>query len=196
VLSLLLEKPGEVVTREELRRCLWPSDVFVDFDHGLNKSIQKLREVLGDSAVSPRYIETIPRVGYRFIAPVSGATALLEPESDVEIAPQQDLPAMAAPARTPGIQKAIWILIACCIAVVALAGVLLIHRRFQALEAIQSLAVLPLDNLSGDPGQEYLADGMTDEMITRLAKDSNLTIGLLRRRSCGRCSRSAHQSRS
>lgn len=171
-----MEKPGEVVTREELRRCLWPSDVFVDFDHGLNKSIQKLREVLGDSAVSPRYIETIPRVGYRFIAPVSGATALLEPESDVEIAPQQDLPAMAAPARTPGIQKAIWILIACCIAVVALAGVLLIHRRFQALEAIQSLAVLPLDNLSGDPGQEYLADGMTDEMITRLAKDSNLNI--------------------
>src|SRR5579863_8921570 len=68
VLSLLLETPGEIVTREEFRRRLWSSDVFVDFDHGLNKSIQKLRDALGDSAGSPRYIETIPRIGYRFIA--------------------------------------------------------------------------------------------------------------------------------
>src|SRR5271154_4953419 len=70
VLLLLLEVPGEIVTREEFRRRLWSSDVFVDFDHGLNKSVQKLRDALGDSAGSPRYIETIPRVGYRFIAPV------------------------------------------------------------------------------------------------------------------------------
>ena len=67
VLSLLLEDPGEIVTREEFRRRLWPGDVFVDFDHGLNKSIQKLRDALGDSAGSPRFIETIPRIGYRFI---------------------------------------------------------------------------------------------------------------------------------
>lgn len=78
VLSLLLERSGEIVTREELRRRLWPSDVFVDFDHGLNKSIQKLRDALGDSAGSPRYIETIPRVGYRFIGPVNGAAAIPE----------------------------------------------------------------------------------------------------------------------
>jgi DNA-binding winged helix-turn-helix (wHTH) protein/Tol biopolymer transport system component len=70
LLSVLLERPGEIFSREELHRRLWPSDVFVDFDHGLNKSIQKLREALGDSPASPRYIETIPRVGYRFIAPV------------------------------------------------------------------------------------------------------------------------------
>jgi DNA-binding winged helix-turn-helix (wHTH) protein len=76
VLSLLLVAPGEIVTREEFRRRLWPSDVFVDFDHGLNKSIQKLRDALGDSAGSPRYIETIPRIGYRFIAsPVRGEEA-------------------------------------------------------------------------------------------------------------------------
>jgi DNA-binding winged helix-turn-helix (wHTH) protein len=69
VLFLPLERSGEIVTREDLRRHLWPSDVFVDFDHGLNKSVQKLRDALGDSADSPRYIETIPRIGYRFIAP-------------------------------------------------------------------------------------------------------------------------------
>ena len=75
VLRVLVERPGEIVTREELQRLLWSSDVFVDFDHGLNKSIQKLREALGDSADSPRFIETIPRTGYRFIAPVVGETA-------------------------------------------------------------------------------------------------------------------------
>jgi DNA-binding winged helix-turn-helix (wHTH) protein/Tol biopolymer transport system component len=84
ILSILLERPGEIVTREELRRRLWPSDVFVDFDHGLNKAIQKLRDALGDSAGSPRYVETIPRVGYRFIAPVDGAGTILgaQPETN------------------------------------------------------------------------------------------------------------------
>ena len=88
LLSVLIESPGEIVTREQLRQRLWPSDVFIDFDHGLNKSIQKLRDALGDSADSPRYIETIPRVGYRFIAPVRNGTRPLEPEADIEI-PQQ-----------------------------------------------------------------------------------------------------------
>src|SRR5579862_9895588 len=85
VLSLLLEAPGEIVTREEFRRRLWPSDVFVDFDHGLNKSIQKLRDALGDSAASPRYIETIPRVGYRFIALPNVAGGSVETPSDTAI---------------------------------------------------------------------------------------------------------------
>ncbi len=76
-----LERPGEIVTRDELRQRLWSSDVFVDFDHGLNKSIQKLRDALGDSATSPRYIETIPRVGYRFIAPVRNGTRPLRARS-------------------------------------------------------------------------------------------------------------------
>ena len=75
VLAMLLERPGELVTREQLRQKLWPSDTFVDFDHGLNTAVNKLREVLSDSAASPRYIETLPRRGYRFIYPVeSGAT--------------------------------------------------------------------------------------------------------------------------
>jgi DNA-binding winged helix-turn-helix (wHTH) protein len=85
VLTLLLEAPGEIVTREEFRRRLWPSDVFVDFDHGLNKSIQKLRDALGDSAGSPRYIETIPRIGYRFITLANEANGIVEMPSEAGI---------------------------------------------------------------------------------------------------------------
>src|SRR5438874_4994055 len=73
VLALLLEHPGEVVTREEVQRRLWPADTFVDFDHGLNKAINKIREALGDSAQSPRFVETVARRGYRFLAEVEVA---------------------------------------------------------------------------------------------------------------------------
>jgi TolB-like protein/DNA-binding winged helix-turn-helix (wHTH) protein len=175
VLSLLLERPGEIVTREELRRRLWPSDVFVDFDHGLNKSIQKLRDALGDSAGSPRYIETIPRIGYRFIAPANGARGILELKSYTETPQMQDL-ASAPSVGIAGNRRPRWLLIAACIALGALAAGLLIHWRLRASEPIQSLAVLPLDNLSGDSSQDYFADGMTDELITMLAKDSTLRI--------------------
>jgi TolB-like protein/DNA-binding winged helix-turn-helix (wHTH) protein len=174
-LSLLLERPGEIVTREELRRRLWPSDVFVDFDHGLNKSIQKLRDALGDSAGSPRYIETIPRIGYRFIGPANGATEIGELRSDTNTPQRQNL-ASAPQAGIAGSRRARWLLIAACIALGALAAGWLIRWRLRANEPIQSLAVLPLDNLSGDPSQEYFADGMTDELITMLAKDSTLRI--------------------
>src|ERR1700678_1389732 len=85
LLAVLLERPGEILTRDELRQRLWSSDVFVDFDHGLNKSIQKLRDALGDSATPPRYIETIPRVGYRLIAPVRNGVRPLEPEVAIRI---------------------------------------------------------------------------------------------------------------
>jgi DNA-binding winged helix-turn-helix (wHTH) protein/pimeloyl-ACP methyl ester carboxylesterase len=98
VLSLLLENPGEIVTREEFRRRLWPSDVFVDFDHGLNKSIQKLRDALGDSAGSPRYIETIPRIGYRFIVLANEARGSVEPPSEAGIVELPTAPALP-PAR-------------------------------------------------------------------------------------------------
>src|SRR5271169_331803 len=72
ILIVLLEKPGEIITRDELRSRLWQGDTFVDFDHGLNNAVMKLREVLGDSSENPRFVETIPRRGYRFIAPVAG----------------------------------------------------------------------------------------------------------------------------
>jgi DNA-binding winged helix-turn-helix (wHTH) protein/Tol biopolymer transport system component len=102
LLSVLIESPGEVVTREQLRQRLWPSDVFIDFDHGLNKSIQKLRDALSDSADSPRYIETIPRVGYRFIAPVRNATRSPEPRAEIQIPqPPPIPPAPPASATVP-----------------------------------------------------------------------------------------------
>ena len=109
VLAVLLERPGEILTRDELRQRLWSSDVFVDFDHGLNKSIQKLRDALGDSATSPRYIETIPRVGYRFIAPVRNGARPLEPEVAIKI----DRPAPAPAAQAvAGKQRARWWMLA------------------------------------------------------------------------------------
>ena len=88
LLAVLLERPGEIVTRDELRQRLWPSDVFVDFDHGLNKSVQKLRDALGDSATSPRYIETTPRVGYRFIAPVRNGTPAQASAVEIKVPPR------------------------------------------------------------------------------------------------------------
>lgn len=100
VLSLLLENPGEIVTREEFRRRLWSSDVFVDFDHGLNKSIQKLRDALGDSAGSPRYIETIPRIGYRFITFANEASGIAEVPSEAGIFEQPNAPVLPS-ARFP-----------------------------------------------------------------------------------------------
>jgi len=120
LLALLLERPGEIVTRDELRQRLWASDVFVDFDHGLNKSIQKLRDALGDSATSPRYIQTIPRVGYRFIAPVRNGTRPLEVEPELEM-PRQS-PALPVPPPAAPRTGRKWLLAAAACAVIAGAG--------------------------------------------------------------------------
>jgi len=127
LLSVLVESHGEIVTREQLRQRLWPSDIFIDFDHGLNKSMQKLRDALGDSPVSPRYIETIPRVGYRFIAPVSNGTRPPAPEVDPEIpqAPPPILPPTAAVAASRGTR---WLKLAA--GTVALCGTVAIALYF------------------------------------------------------------------
>lgn len=175
VLSLLVERPGEVVSRKDLHKLLWSSDTFVDFDHGLNKSIQKLRDALGDSPESPRYIETIPRTGYRFIAPVTEASRN-RPSAQAEVPVR-----IPEPTANPSVggdlkPKWRWLALGICAAIVALAGTWLVVLRHSAAAPIHSLAVLPLDNLSGDPGQEYFADGMSDELITMLAKDSTLRI--------------------
>jgi TolB-like protein/DNA-binding winged helix-turn-helix (wHTH) protein len=177
VLCVLLDRPGEIVTREELRRLLWSADVFVDFDHGLNKSIQKIREALGDSPESPRYVETIPRIGYRFIAPVIGKTAPLSLAPPDEIV---SVTAVEAP-TDPGGERHVtsmwkWYAFGGCAAIVMVVAFWIIERQRQVIDPIRSLAVIPLDNLSGDPGQEYFADGMTDELITMLAKNSTLRI--------------------
>src|SRR2546427_8583903 len=117
ILQILLQHPCEIVTREELQQKIWPSDTFVDFDHGINNAIKRLREALGDAAETPRYIETLPRRGYRFIGKI-----------------ECNAPRM------------------------------------------RSLAVLPLENLSHDPQQEYFAEGLTEALITTLAKIGELRV--------------------
>jgi TolB-like protein/Tfp pilus assembly protein PilF len=129
VLETLLKRAGDLVTRHELRAEIWPADTFVDFDHSLHNAIARIRETLGDSAETPRFIETLPRRGYRFIEPVQEAT-----------------PAGSTACTSPEARP------------------------------IHALAILPLENLSGDPAHDYFADGMTEALITSLAKIKALRV--------------------
>jgi TolB-like protein/DNA-binding winged helix-turn-helix (wHTH) protein/Flp pilus assembly protein TadD len=176
LLALLLEKPGGLVTREELRARLWPQTV-VDFDHGLNKAISKIRDVLGDSAENPRFIQTVARRGYRFLADVTVVST-----GDVEIAPLENASGESqsqndsVAAKRPGYRIAAWA-IAAAVLLVAVAMVMWIRSTsVPSRPSIRSLAVLPLENLSGDASQDYFADGMTDELITRLAEIRDLRV--------------------
>lgn len=187
LLEILLQHPGEVVTREELRACIWPDESFGDFDQAVNVAIAKLRGALGDSADNPRYIETLPRRGYRFIAEV----AVLErdsekPESARETPVTADsrdsvaaVAEQAMPRRLPGplsgkiIGFSLVLLAVCVVEIIRWRN----HSPANAspTSPIRSLAVLPLENLSGD-AQDYFADGMTDELITDLAQISALRV--------------------
>jgi len=175
VLIALLEHPGELVTREQLVARLWPPQTFVDYDRSLNKAVNKLREALGDSAEQPRFIETLPRKGYRLIVPVEqvgGPTA--EPP---RLAPP--LP----PLRATRVSSWWWISfgVAACLAGVIAANIggarnWLAGARGPAIPQMGTLAVLPLESLSQDPEEGYFADGTTDALITNLAKISAARI--------------------
>jgi TolB-like protein/DNA-binding winged helix-turn-helix (wHTH) protein/Tfp pilus assembly protein PilF len=178
LLVMLLEKPGEVVTREELRNRLWPQTI-VDFDHGLNKAISKIREVLGDSSEHPRFVETVARRGYRFLADVAvirdGRAATRAHEA------AHAGPPLVSPSFEPArlgrphnpMRKFFGLGFAVLVACSAAWG---LYHRTHLSPVLRSLAVLPLENLSGDPSQDYFADGMTDELITRLAQISALRV--------------------
>jgi TolB-like protein/DNA-binding winged helix-turn-helix (wHTH) protein len=228
ILEVLLSRAGSTVSREEIREKLWPADTFVDFEHGLNTSVKKLRQVLCDSADQPRYIETIPRLGYRFIAavevvpeetealvgPAAGAAAeayagaaepaalssgpvslpsvpaSLASASASALAPVEEQP-RPAPSYS---SRPVWRLAALCFGVVVILGAFFFagfaKRRMQWIagasngstnaparaKRFDSIAVLPLQNLSTDPAQEYFADGITDELITELAQFSGLRV--------------------
>ena len=186
LLEILLEHPGEVVTREELRSRIWPNENFGDFDQAVNVAIAKLRGALGDSADNPRYIETLPRRGYRFIADVAvvnrpidkmefvhaGASSGKEDRAPHEVAGK------AAPKRLPW-QHA-WKTLG--LALVLLILIVWIFRwrsrppgTILSSSSVRSLAVLPLENLSSN-SEDYFADGMTDELITDLAQISALRV--------------------
>src|SRR5579864_6486044 len=166
VLATLLKHSGDLVTREELRDQIWPADTFVDFDHSLHNAIARIREALGDSAQSPQYIETLPRRGYRFIGQVEEVAAEPgdEDEQNTSLAPKQ---------RT----KVLAILTAAALTLaLALWTVPMFSHGTGTHSAIRSIAVLPLQNLSGDASQEFFVDGMTEELITDLAKLSSLRV--------------------
>ncbi len=189
LLEVLLEHPGEVVTREELRSRVWPNDNFGDFDQALNIAIGKLRTALGDSAENPRFIETLPKRGYRFIAEVSVVGADGRPKRPESSA--GDLPGRQPSYKLQGTgltvapKPQLWltpgIIVACALVTIAIVSLSILsvwpfHSRGPAAAEIRSIAVLPLENLSGDASQNYFADGMTDELITDLAQISALRV--------------------
>jgi len=188
ILAMLLERRGKMVTREELHQRLWPTDTFVDFDHGLNNAINRLREALGDTADAPHFIETLPRRGYRFIAEVDGAapraSAPTIGTSPTELGPAATPEKAAHPPALIGshLLARFWLPLSAL--AIGLATLLLVNpgrlrqRLFggAAPTRIRSIAVLPLENLTGDPSQEYFVDGMTDALITDLAQISALRV--------------------
>jgi DNA-binding winged helix-turn-helix (wHTH) protein len=194
LLILLASREGQLVTRSEIAERLWASEVFVDTEHGINTAIRKLRYLLRDDPDNPQFIQTVIGMGYRFIAPI---TTVQKASSEADrpgaalVDPVQPKEAISAEALagvptlpTPSPRYPAWVgltALAALLVTVAITtlgahpmGERLLHRNPQPV--ISSLAVLPLDNLSGDSSQEYFADGMTDELITMLAKESNLRI--------------------
>jgi len=193
VLTALLERPGQLVTREELQKGLWPDETFVDFEQGINAAVKRLRVALEDSAEQPRFVETLPRRGYRFIAPIhngaqpappANGESPLEPTSAAEEPAPQQTHAAPSPLSNSGVARRRSILIA--LAAAAMLVVLLVslspggwHQRLLGRPAqgeITSIAVLPLENLTGDPEQQYFVDGMTEALITELGKVSALRV--------------------
>jgi TolB-like protein/DNA-binding winged helix-turn-helix (wHTH) protein len=180
-LELLLEHPGELVERQELRQRLWPAATFLDFDHSVATAIGKLRQALGDCASNPRFIETLGNRGYRFIAPVT------ELQSDEGCRSEQPhaavVSATGAPPELPTQHRRFF-------RPVTILGILLsgigfgpfvwhlspVHSRGSVPVLMQSIAVLPIASLSGDPYVEYLAEGITDALITNLANVSSLRV--------------------
>jgi TolB-like protein/DNA-binding winged helix-turn-helix (wHTH) protein/Tfp pilus assembly protein PilF len=205
VLLLLLERQGDIVTRDELRQALWPSDTFVDFDHSLATAVAKLRVALGDSAKAARFVETVGSRGYRFLvtvttdavppAPAVHDPVALDPaavpgpvadatESGVDgnplpVASAADVRVAAVSARR--LSALTYAAIAAVIVAVILGGAALVIRGRRAPASVaagnvHSIVVLPLQNLSGDPSQEYIVDGITEELIGALARFRSLRV--------------------
>src|ERR1035437_6024794 len=195
LLEFLASHPGQLVTREDIRKEIWSGNTFVDFEHGINKSIRQIRDALRDDADRPKFIETMPRRGYRFIAEIEHSEGAAEIAASGEAAPPPALTERSSapvsvlePPQTAvlGLHRLIGRWMRGAAALVAFAALLtaafevggwryrLLHQP--PLKSIESLAVLPLENLSHDPEQDYFADGMTDELITDLAKISALRV--------------------
>lgn len=173
VLALLGRRQGRLVTREELRREIWGNDTFVDFEQGLNHCINQIRTALGDEAGQSRFIQTLPRRGYRFAAPVESVPGGAETAG----------PPAAPQPKAAGLRWW-WILSVLLLVLVGVAALFTSDegglRNILAIGVssprIGSIAVLPLENLSGNPDQEYFADGMTEELVTALGKIGSFRV--------------------
>ena len=215
VLEVLLERGGDVVTREELRERVWQADTFVDFEHGLNTAIKELRAVLSDSATEPRYIETIPKVGYRMIVEVEQPEA--EGRAKTVIAMGETAPPIrdfvwSGESGWEGFKRkkeveeasAVWPqwIAGIVLGLLLVAGIVFGMKWVRAREASKQeretaaarnrrvmLAVLPFQNLTGDAGQEYFSDGLTEEMIAQLGLMDPEHFGVIGRTSVMRYKR-------
>ena len=192
ILEALLERPGDLVSRDELRRRLWPEGTHVEFDNSLNAAISKLRDALRDSAADPRYVATVPRRGYRFIAEVDvepaagdpGPVEVREPSSRVAAGEPLSSP-LSSWSSEPSSRWSSW-------------GCEMTRRPPSPAREPERkmLAVLPLENLGGDPSQTYFSDGLTEEIITRLSQLDPDRLGVIARTSRDAVSRSrAHGPR-
>jgi TolB-like protein/DNA-binding winged helix-turn-helix (wHTH) protein len=194
VLNVLLSRAGDVVTRDELREKLWSSDTFVDFERGLNGSVKELRAALGDSAADGQYIETLVRLGYRFIAPVEvierSAPAALPPlELQPRVSPHKEVLPESVSTLNSAPRKSLrrWGFVLGAV-IVAVAAIAYFHiSRARARRTIATgkimLAVLPFENLTGDASQDYFSDGLTEEMIAQLGHLDPTHIGVIARTS-------------
>src|SRR5215469_14007528 len=185
VLVILVRNHGKLVSREELRLALWPEDTFVDFDRGLNNCIRRIRDALEDSPESPRFIETFPKKGYRFIADtrIAPATEIHDasptavnpplPPSQQSVSP----PDLQTPHRLKGLR---WNVLISALLILVISFLLFLGWRIWNSRAtsarVHAIAVLPLANLSGDSSQDYLSDGVTDELITELAQATGVPV--------------------
>ncbi len=191
VLLLLIERAGQVVTRDEIQQCVWGNSTFVDFEHGINFSINQIRAALCDGAEKPRYIETIPRRGYRFIGAVvntagSGAGPVAVAASGqvygwrVDRGPpvivRGPSAETVAPPTAVSARRGNYLLAALGVALAIAAVTVWQWHKWQGVSPIRSLAVLPLENLSGDAAQDYFADGVTDQLITDLGQLGSLRV--------------------
>jgi TolB-like protein/DNA-binding winged helix-turn-helix (wHTH) protein len=198
ILLLLLGRRGDLISREELRQELWAADTFVDFDHGLNSAMNRLREALGDSAESPRYIETLPKRGYRFIAPIElieparvAATGFqprvgeagLPPDSSESPAqrPASPEPQPAAPFVSRLSRAVLLAAVGALVTAIVVASFFLRIARTVQAPTKMTLAVLPFENLSADADQDFFTDGFTDEMISELGKLDPEHLGVIAR---------------
>ena len=188
LLALLLEDAGKVVTRDDLRQRLWPADTFVGFDDSLNTAIKKLRDALEDSAETPRFIETLPKLGYRFVQSVNSAasdpplSALDAPEQAIQVLPRPVSTSPKVWSRRRAVFPIAILVAALLLAIYALRPRFVPQPKLSGESKIM-LAVLPFENLSGDPEQEFFSDGLTEEMITQMGGLEPANLGVIARTS-------------